>query len=156
MTHIAYSGLFWMQFRVSRNLLTDLTAGKATVRTFLPCLLTAASRMQNCTYRKIFTYQTPQLNLPNYYSVCDASDNTNTEIMPYIGNGTEIECARHACRKVICCNHFYIEVISASVYNNEKYQLFDVFLIIKTNYWGHFSNYWFYISMAFGMLLRTT
>ena len=64
MTQIAYSGLFWTQFRVLRDLLTDLTAGKPTVRTFLPRLLTAASRIQNCTYRKIITYQTPQWNLP--------------------------------------------------------------------------------------------
>ena len=35
MTQIAYSGLFWTQFRVSRDLFTDLTTGKATVRTFL-------------------------------------------------------------------------------------------------------------------------
>ena len=34
MTHIAYSGSFWTQFRVSRDLFTDLTAGMATVRTF--------------------------------------------------------------------------------------------------------------------------
>ena len=64
MTQIAYSGLFWTQFRVSRDIFTDLTAGKATVRTFLPRLLTAASRIQNCTYRKIITYQNPQSNLP--------------------------------------------------------------------------------------------
>ena len=64
MTQIAYSGLFWTQFRVSRDLFTDLHAGKATVRTFLPRLLTAASRIQNCTYRKIITYQTPQAKLP--------------------------------------------------------------------------------------------
>ena len=51
--------------RVSRDLFTDLTAGKATVRTFLPRLLTAASRIEYCTYRKIITYQTPQSNLPN-------------------------------------------------------------------------------------------
>ena len=38
MTQIAYSGLFWAQFRVSRDLFTDLTAGKATVLTFLPRL----------------------------------------------------------------------------------------------------------------------
>ena len=31
MTQIAYSGLFWTQFRVSRDLFTDLTAGEATV-----------------------------------------------------------------------------------------------------------------------------
>ena len=36
MTQIAYSGSFWTQFRVSRDLFTDLTAGEATVRTFLP------------------------------------------------------------------------------------------------------------------------
>ena len=65
MTQIAYSGLSWTQFRVSRDLFTDLTAEKATVRTFLPRLLTAASRIQNCTYRKIITYQTHQSNLPN-------------------------------------------------------------------------------------------
>ena len=56
---------FWTQFRVSRDSFTDLTAGKATVRTFLPRLLTAASRIQNCSYWKIITYQTPQSNLPN-------------------------------------------------------------------------------------------
>ena len=33
---IAYFGLFWTQFRVSRDLFTDLTAGESTVRTFLP------------------------------------------------------------------------------------------------------------------------
>ena len=65
MTQIAYSGLFWTQFRVSRDSFTDLTAGKATVRTFLPRLLTAASRIKNCSYRKIITYQTTQSNLPN-------------------------------------------------------------------------------------------
>ena len=64
MTQIAYSGLFGTQFLVSRDLFTVLTAGKATVRTFLPRLLTAASRIQNCTYRKIITCQTPQSNLP--------------------------------------------------------------------------------------------
>ena len=65
MTQIAYFGLFWTQFRVSRDLFTDLTAGKVTVQTFLPRLLTAASRIQNCTYRKTITYQTPQSNLPS-------------------------------------------------------------------------------------------
>ena len=65
MTQIAYPGLFWTQFHVLRDLFTDLTTGKATVRTFLPRLLTAASRIQNCTYRKIITYQTPQSNLPS-------------------------------------------------------------------------------------------
>ena len=65
MTQIAYSGLFGGQFRVSRDLFTDLAAGKATVRTFLPRLLTAASRILNYTHRKIITYQTPQSNLPN-------------------------------------------------------------------------------------------
>ena len=64
MTQVASSGLFWTQFRVSRDFFTDLTAGKATVRTFLPRLLTAASRIQNCTYRTIITHQTPQSNLP--------------------------------------------------------------------------------------------
>ena len=64
MTQIAYSGSFWTQFRVLRDLFTDLTAGEATVRTFLPRQLTAASRIQNCTYRKIIAYQNPQLNLP--------------------------------------------------------------------------------------------
>ena len=63
MTQIAYSGLFSAQFRVSRDLFNDLTAGKATVPTFLPRLLTAASRIQSCTYRRIITYQTPQSNL---------------------------------------------------------------------------------------------
>ena len=52
---------------MSRDVFTDLTAGKATVRTFLPRLLTAASRIQNCAYRKITTYQTPQSNLPNVF-----------------------------------------------------------------------------------------
>ena len=65
MTQIAHSGLFWTQFRMSRDVFTDLTARKATVRTFLPRLLTAASRIQNCTHRKIITYQTAQSNLPN-------------------------------------------------------------------------------------------
>ena len=36
MTHIAYSGSLWTQFRVSRDLFTDLIAREATVRTFLP------------------------------------------------------------------------------------------------------------------------
>ena len=36
MTQNAYSGSFWAQIRVSRDLFTDLTAGNATVRTFLP------------------------------------------------------------------------------------------------------------------------
>ena len=74
MTEIAYSDLFWTQFRVSRDLFTDLTAGKATVRTFLPRLLTAASRIQNCTYREIITYQTPQSNMPiNAYALLQRS-----------------------------------------------------------------------------------
>ena len=73
MTPIAYSGLFWTQFRVSRDLFTDLTAGKAAVRTFLPRLLTAASRIKNCTYRKIITYQTPQSNLPSVSNLVDNS-----------------------------------------------------------------------------------
>ena len=51
MTQIAYSDSFWMQFRVSCDLFTDLTAGETTVRTFLPRWLTAASRIQNCTYQ---------------------------------------------------------------------------------------------------------
>ena len=61
---MTYSGLFGTQFRVSRDLFTDITAGEATVRTFLPRLLTAASRNQHCTYGKIITYQTPHSNLP--------------------------------------------------------------------------------------------
>ena len=65
MTQIAYAGLFWTQFRVSRDYFTDLTTRKATVRTVLPRLLTAASRIQNCRHRKIITYQTPQSNLPS-------------------------------------------------------------------------------------------
>ena len=65
MTQIAYSGSFWTQLRVSRDVFTDLTTGKTTVRTFLPRLLTAASRIQSCTYRKIITYRTPHSNLPN-------------------------------------------------------------------------------------------
>ena len=36
MTQMAYSGSFWTQFRVSRDLFTDLNAGKASVQTFLP------------------------------------------------------------------------------------------------------------------------
>ena len=36
MTQIAYSGSFWTQFRVLRDFFADLTAGEATVRTFLP------------------------------------------------------------------------------------------------------------------------
>ena len=36
MAHIAYFGSFWAQIRLSRDLFTDLTAGEATVRTFLP------------------------------------------------------------------------------------------------------------------------
>ena len=70
MTQIASSGLFWTQFRVSRDLFTDRTAGKAMVRTFLPRLLTAASRIQTNTYRKIITFQIPQSKLPiNYIPV---------------------------------------------------------------------------------------
>ena len=65
MTQMAYSGLFWAQFRVSSDLFTDLTARKAAVRPILPRLLTAASRIQNCTYRKIITHQTSQSSLPN-------------------------------------------------------------------------------------------
>ena len=42
---------------MSRDLFTDLPAGEATVRVFLPRILTAASRIENCTYRKIITYQ---------------------------------------------------------------------------------------------------
>ena len=53
---------------VSRDSFTDLTAGKATVRTVLPRLHTVASRIKNCSYRKIITYQTPQWNLPNVLS----------------------------------------------------------------------------------------
>ena len=34
MTQIAYCGSFWTQFLVSRDLLTNLTTGKATVRTY--------------------------------------------------------------------------------------------------------------------------
>ena len=64
LTQIAYSGLFWTQCRVTRDLFTDLTSGKATVRTFLPRVLTAASRIQNCTFRNIITHQTPKSNLP--------------------------------------------------------------------------------------------
>ena len=51
---------------MSRDLLTDLTAGDATVRTFLPRKLTDASRIQNCSYRKIITYKAPKWNLPIY------------------------------------------------------------------------------------------
>ena len=55
---------FWTQFRVSLDLFTDLTTRESTVRTFLPRQLTVVSRIQNCTYRKIITYRTPQSNLP--------------------------------------------------------------------------------------------
>ena len=64
MTQFAHAGLFWMQFHVSRDLFADLTAGKATVRTFLPRLFTAASQIQNCAHRKMIMYQTPLSNLP--------------------------------------------------------------------------------------------
>ena len=56
----AISCVTWPIYRSHRR--------EATVRTFLPRLLTAASRMQNCTYRKMITYQTPQSNLP---SICE-------------------------------------------------------------------------------------
>ena len=36
MAQITDSGSYWTQFRVSRDLFTDLTAGEARVRTFLP------------------------------------------------------------------------------------------------------------------------
>ena len=65
MIQISYFVLFWTQFRVSRDLFTDLTAGRAMVRTFLPRLLTEASRIQNGTHRKIITSQSPQSNFPN-------------------------------------------------------------------------------------------
>ena len=58
-TQIAYSASLWTQFSVSRDLFTDLTARDGTVRTFLLPYLTAASRIQNCTYQK------SQSNLPN-------------------------------------------------------------------------------------------
>ena len=61
MTQIAYSGSFWTQFNVSRDLFTDRTAGEATVRTSLPRELTAASRIQKCTHRKMITHQNPYL-----------------------------------------------------------------------------------------------
>ena len=63
MTQIAYSGLFWTRFRVSRDLFTDLTAGKATVRTFLP-ILQQPVEFEIVRTDKIITYQTPQSNLP--------------------------------------------------------------------------------------------
>ena len=88
MTQIAYSGLFWTQFRVSHDLLTDLTAGKATVRTFLPRFLTAASRIQNCTYRKIIRYQTPQSNfksnqIKSFLLLYETSKNIQKQIALY-------------------------------------------------------------------------
>ena len=58
---------FGRYFRVPHDSFSDLTAGKATVRTFLPRLLTAASRILNCTYRKIITNQTSQSNLPSVF-----------------------------------------------------------------------------------------
>ena len=64
LTQIAYSGSFWTQCRVWRDLFTYLTAGEATVQTFLPRQLTVDSRIQNCTYRKIITYQTPRWTWP--------------------------------------------------------------------------------------------
>ena len=65
MKQVAHSGLFWTQFRVSRDSFIDLTTGKATVRTIIPRLFTAANRIRNCSYRKLITYQTPQSNLPS-------------------------------------------------------------------------------------------
>ena len=41
--------------------------GRPRFELFLPRLLTAAGRIQNCTYRKIITYQTPQSKLPIEY-----------------------------------------------------------------------------------------
>ena len=63
-TQIGYFGSFWTQFRVSRDLFTDLTAGVSTVRTFLPRYLTVPSRIQNCSYRKIVTHRTPRRTCP--------------------------------------------------------------------------------------------
>ena len=51
-TQIAYCGSFRMQFCVSRYLFTDLTAGEATVRTFLLRYTTAASRIKNLLTEK--------------------------------------------------------------------------------------------------------
>ena len=56
---------FWTQFRVSRDLFTDLITGEATVRIFLAQQLIAASRIHNCTYRYIITYRPDLSNLPN-------------------------------------------------------------------------------------------
>ena len=69
-TQIAYFGSFWTQFRVSRDLFTDLTAGVSMVRTFLPRYLTVPSRIQNCSYWKIISHRTPQSNLPNKSYEC--------------------------------------------------------------------------------------
>ena len=60
---------FGLNFVCHLTFFTDLTTGNTTVRTFVPRLLTAASRIQNCTYRKIITYQTPQSNLPIDYTL---------------------------------------------------------------------------------------
>ena len=57
MTQIAYSGSFWAQFRVSRDLFTDLAAVEATVSDFL----TAATYSSESNSK---LYQTPQWNLP--------------------------------------------------------------------------------------------
>ena len=84
MTQIAYSGLFWTQFRVSRDLFTDLTAGKATVPTVLPRLPTATSRIPSCTYRRIITYQTPQSNLLSDCASWRTTPNTALEVMDAI------------------------------------------------------------------------
>ena len=64
MTQIAYSGSFWTQFRVSRDLFTDLTAGKATVRNFLQRNLQQPVELKKWTCRKIITYQTPNRICP--------------------------------------------------------------------------------------------
>ena len=70
---VAYLLYQTTQFRVSRDLLTDLTAGEATVRNFFPRQFTAASRIQNCMYRKIITYQ-PQPPTPS--RICPMGSST--------------------------------------------------------------------------------
>ena len=64
MTQIAYSGLFCTQFRVSRDLFTDLHAGKATVELSYRVYLQQPVESKIVRTEKIITYQTPQSNLP--------------------------------------------------------------------------------------------
>ena len=72
-TQFAYPGSFWPQFRVSLDLFTDHTAEETTVRTFLPRLLTVASRIQNCTYDCTKTNYVPNLSveLAHFHSITD-------------------------------------------------------------------------------------